>query len=130
MKKILICLTAMLVVAWVVPGGANAGVGVEAKCGVGNPQKRPAKMNFFCGDNGMYATSIRWRTWGQKRVKGFGTIWWNTCDPFCGAYNFRHGPGKLTLYRKVHCWGHLYEYSRLRVKAYGGPTVRVPLTTC
>lgn len=130
MKKLLVVLCALLVVAWAVPGGANAGVGVEVKCGVGKPQKRPAKMNFFCGDNGMYATSIRWRTWGQKRIKGFGTIWWNTCDPFCGASNWRHGRGKLTLYRKVHCWGHLYEYSRLRVKAYGGPTVRVPLETC
>ena len=130
MKKILLALVAVGILSLAASAEASAGVKVEANCGAGAAEKRPSEMHFICADNGVYATSLSWRSWGGSRSKAFGRVWWNSCDPICGAFNFRHGKGKVTLSGKVHCGGHLFKYSTLRVKAFDGPTLRVPLTTC
>jgi len=105
-------------------------VKVNATCGSGAAVKRPGRIFFYCGDNGMYADGISWRSWGGRRARGFGTVYRKTCSPDCASGGIRHSAGKITLSRKVRCGRHHYRYSRIRVKAYGGPTRSVPLVTC
>lgn len=103
MKRITIVVAAILVAAVAVPATSNASVKAVAKCGVGHAAKRPSNFYFYCGDNGMYATGLSWRSWGGKRAKGFGTITYKLCKPSCAAGGIRSKPGKITLYRKVRC---------------------------
>lgn len=126
----MIVVATILVAAVAVPASSNASVKAVAKCGEGGASKRPANFYFYCGDNGMYATGLSWRSWGGKKAKGFGTITYKLCKPSCAAGGFRSKPGKITLYRKVRCGKRKYQYSRLRAKAYGGPTRKVSLLTC
>jgi hypothetical protein len=123
-------LATVLALVAVAPAMSNASVKAVADCGVGHAAKRPSNFYFYCGDNGMYATSLSWRSWGGKKAKGFGKITYKLCKPSCAMGGYKTKRGKITLSRKVRCGKHSYRYSRLRAKAYGGPTVRVRLQTC
>jgi hypothetical protein len=130
MKRVFILIIVFASLGAVATSTSTAGVKVNASCGVAPPVKRPSNLGFYCGDNGMYASGIAWRSWGGKRAKGFGTISYKTCEPDCASGGVVSSPGKVTLSRKVKCGKRRYEYSVLRAKAFNGPTRKVRLLTC
>jgi hypothetical protein len=130
MKRLVIMVVVFASLSGIATGTAAASVKVNASCGTSAASKRPSNLFFYCGDNGMIATGISWRSWGGKRAKGFGTISYRTCEPSCAAGGVVSLPGKVTLSRKVRCVKRRYEYSVLRAKAFGGPTRKVKLQTC
>ena len=130
MKRLAVMIVVVASLSAVATSTSTAGVKVNASCGVSAASKRPGNVYFYCGDNGMYATGLSWRSWGRKRAKGFGTISYKTCRPDCASGGVVSGPGKVTLSRKVRCGKRRYQYSVLRAKAYNGPTRKVRLQTC
>lgn len=130
MKRLTLFAVVLASLCSVAAATSSASVKVNASCGTSPAAKRPANLNFYCADNGMYATGVSWRSWGGKRAKGFGTITYKSCDPSCFMGGFVTTSGKVTLSRKVRCSKHHYQYSVLRAKAFNGPTRKVRLATC
>lgn len=131
MKRALLVLVSIVSVVAAGPiNQAPASVKVVALCNPDSATKRPSKMVFACGDAGLQAAGLSWRSWGDKRVKGFGTIIYKLCDPNCLSGGVARKSGKVTLYRKGRCSRHHYRYSRARVKAFGGITVKQRIIAC
>ncbi len=64
----------------------------------GQLEYKPKEIVFACGDGGVYFGNIRWSSWTQNGAKGTGTLYFNTCEPTCGAGNIQKFPKtKLTL---------------------------------
>jgi len=130
MKRLAIGIAVIACVSAVAVNSSSASVKVNASCGTQHAAKKPANLIFYCGDNGMYATSVSWRSWGGKRAKGFGTVSYKSCEPDCASGGVISGPGKVTLSRKIRCSKHRFQYSVLRAKVFNGPTRKVELQTC
>jgi len=130
MKRLILFAVVIASFGSVAAATSSASVKVNSSCGTASAAKKPANLNFYCGDNGMYATGVSWRSWGGKRAKGFGTITYKTCDPACVSGGVVTASGKVTLSRKVRCGRHHYQYSVLRAKVFNGPTRKVRLATC
>lgn len=64
----------------------------------GQLEYKPKEIVFACGDGGVYFGKIRWTSWTMNEAKGTGTLYFNTCEPDCGAGNIQKFPKrKLTL---------------------------------
>ena len=48
---------------------------------------KPKQIVFACGDGGVYFGNIRWTKWNMNEAVGRGTLYYNTCEPNCGAGN-------------------------------------------
>jgi hypothetical protein len=48
---------------------------------------KPKQIVFACGDGGVYFGNIRWSKWNMNEAVGRGTLFYNTCEPNCGAGN-------------------------------------------
>lgn len=48
---------------------------------------KPKQIVFACGDGGVYFGNIRWTKWNMNEAVGRGTLFYNTCEPNCGAGN-------------------------------------------
>lgn len=59
--------------------------------------RHPAKFMVACADDNTYFTHLVWSGWGTPRAVGRGTLWANTCTPYCAAGKFVSEPGTLTL---------------------------------
>ena len=75
---------------------------------------RPSSITLACGDGNLYATGIRYRTYGQNVARASATMHLNDCTPNCAAGRFHSYRGTLLLRNIVRCSdGRLY-YSRAR----------------
>lgn len=76
----------------------------------GDLDYKPKEIVFACGDGGVYFGKIKWRKWNMNEAVGRGTLYYNTCEPTCGAGNVlkytkvrivlggvASGPGKGTM---------------------------------
>ena len=50
---------------------------------------KPRQIVFACGDGGVYFGNIRWSKWNMIEAVGRGTLFYNTCEPNCGAGNIQ-----------------------------------------
>jgi len=50
---------------------------------------KPKEIVFACGDGGVYFGNIKWRKWNMNRAVGRGTLFYNICEPNCGAGNIQ-----------------------------------------
>lgn len=55
---------------------------------------KPKQIVFACGDAGVYFGNIKWTKWNMNEAVGRGTLFYNTCEPTCGA-------GNVLRYKKV-----------------------------
>ena len=60
----------------------------------GDLDYKPKQIVFACGDGGVYFGNIRWTRWNMNEAVGRGTLFYNTCEPNCGA-------GNVLQYKKV-----------------------------
>lgn len=112
------------------PAEASASVKVIAKCNPDRVTKRPSAMIFACGDAGLQASGLRWKSWGGRRAKATGTIIYKLCDPYCAVGGLAYRSGKVTLYAKARCGKRRWVYQRARVKVWDGPTTTMRIGRC
>jgi hypothetical protein len=55
---------------------------------------KPKRIVFACGDGGVYFGKIKWSKWNMNEAVGRGTLYYNICEPSCGA-------GNVFTYKKV-----------------------------
>jgi hypothetical protein len=120
---------ALLACAGMLVGAASASadprfhggrVYVAAKA-CGGKQYRPATIVLACGDGGLFATDIRYRSYGGARAVATAQLHTHSCVPNCAESTFHAFPGTITLADVVRCEGVLY-YSRARYRfTDGGP---------
>ena len=53
----------------------------------GDLEYKPKQIVFACGDGGVYFGKIKWSKWNNNRAVGRGTLFFNSCEPNCGAGN-------------------------------------------
>lgn len=96
----------ILGLAMVVSGLVAVGLASPATAAEPNPNRtyvvdcqgeldyKPKQIVFACGDGGVYFGNIRWSKWNMNEAVGRGTLFYNTCEPNCGA-------GNVQRYKKV-----------------------------
>jgi hypothetical protein len=65
---------------------------------------RPRSIVFTCADANLYATRLRWSTWGAT-ARATGVAHANDCEPYCAAGHFRTYRVAVTLSRPKRCGG-------------------------
>ena len=126
----LLCLAIVLGLPMVPTASADASVKVVAACKSKELSKKPESMVFACADAGLSASRLSWLTWGGKRAKARGEIFYKTCIPNCATGGYGTGRGKVTLYGKTKCRSGLWSYTRARIKVWGDFTYRMKLWPC
>jgi hypothetical protein len=77
------------------------------------PRVRPASAIIACGDANLYATKLRWTSWGPAGAVATGIGHQNDCTPNCAAGHFATFPITIRLSRAVTCKGRR-EFARIR----------------
>jgi len=81
---------------------------------------RPGRVVFACGDGNLYATRIKYSSYGQKVATATATVHLNDCTPYCAAGHFRSYIASIRFQAIARCRdGRLY-YSRVRYR-FAGP---------
>jgi hypothetical protein len=80
---------------------------------------RPTSIILACGDGGLFATNIRYRSYGGKTAVATVELHTHDCVPNCAQSQFHAFPGTITLADVVRCEGTLY-YSRARYRFTNG----------
>jgi hypothetical protein len=116
--------SALVAIALLLLGASPAALGqtpteVPATCG--KPLlERPSELILACGDAGLQADRLTWRTWGGRRSVADGRITEKVCKPDCASGRVRHHQGEVILTVRVNCGGY-YSYERAKVR-WGGRT--------
>jgi hypothetical protein len=94
-------------VAAAVPGaagakGSAAKVYIAANACTGHAFK-PRKVTFACADGNVYATNLRYSSYGSQQAEATGTIHYNSCTPNCAEGKFHQRGGKVRFSKVVRC---------------------------
>jgi len=130
LKRIVSVLLMVGAVLAVAAPNTSADVKVVAECDENKRTKRPDAMIFACGDAGLQATDLSWKSWGGQRAKAKGTIIYKLCEPDCASGGVALRSGKVTLYGKTRCGRRLWVYQRARIKVWNGPVTKIRLWPC
>lgn len=84
-------------------------------------QIRPRSITLACADGNLYATGIRYQSYGGRIARALATLHVNDCHPDCADGRFRTYGGTLRLERIVRCGdGRLYYSHAVYPLAEGG----------
>jgi hypothetical protein len=72
---------------------------------------RPRSIVFACADANLYATGLRWSSWGVT-ARATGLAHANDCEPYCAAGHFHTYRVAVTLSKPKRCGGRV-ELTRL-----------------
>lgn len=64
---------------------------------------KPTKVTLACADDNIYATGLKFSSYGGSTAKATGTIHANECKPNCAAGKFKTYKAKLTFLDVVQC---------------------------
>lgn len=81
---------------------ATAGVFVAARACTGHV-RRPRKIVLACADASLYASAIKWRSYGGKVSSGKALLHLNECSPNCVSGHYRTFRSPIRLKRIVRC---------------------------
>lgn len=83
-------------------GGSATKVYVAAKGCAGHTYE-PTKLVLACADANLYATNLKFSSYGGSTAAAKGTIHVNECTPNCAAGKFRAYPGTIELTDLLRC---------------------------
>ncbi len=75
---------------------------IAAKGCTGSSYK-PTSVVFACADGNLYATKLKYSSYGSREASATGTIHLNTCTPNCAAGKFQTKPGSVRFSKVVRC---------------------------
>lgn len=75
---------------------------IAAKGCTGHSYK-PASVVFACADGNLYASKLKYSSYGAREARATGTIHLNTCTPNCAQGKFQTKPGSVRFAKVVRC---------------------------
>lgn len=109
----------------VAQGGPSAARSSAAKAKVyiafkncSGSQYKPAKVVLACADGNLYATNLRYSSYGSSSASAKGKIHANACNPNCAAGKFQTTAATLSFSRAVRCKDQRIYFTRAKYK-YG-----------
>jgi hypothetical protein len=81
---------------------ASAPVSIAAQGCSGHAYK-PSRVVFACADGNVYATGLKYTSYGSREARASASIHVNNCEPNCAAGRFRTSTGGVRFYRVVKC---------------------------
>jgi len=97
-----VAVAALAAVAIVAPAeGAKPPTVVSANCHGHN--FKPGRIILACGDAGLLAERLQWKSWGRSEAEAEGTAVGKTCNPNCAAGGTRSGPMEIRLFKTARC---------------------------
>ena len=75
---------------------------IAAKGCTGSSYK-PTSVVFACADGNLYATKLKYSTYGSREASATGTIHLNACTPNCAQGKFQTKPGSVRFTKVVRC---------------------------
>jgi hypothetical protein len=85
--------------------------------GFGGAQVKPMRLPLTA-DGAVYFLGLHWHSWGGRSASATGTLYVNTCEPFCAAERFESRRARITVSRPV-LSGERYKYTRLAIRVIG-----------
>jgi hypothetical protein len=80
----------------------------------GRSRYRPTTIQLACGDGNGYFDRVSWTHWAREYALGKARQWYNTCNPYCAAGNYKFYSVGVRLYAPKTRYGRLY-YARIHV---------------
>jgi hypothetical protein len=122
MKRASVLLVALLAVALVAAGTADAKQKVYFEKPFGGVVYKPKRIAF----HDLTLTKIRWRHYNSKRARAHAKARVNTCNPNCAYGKIVHGTANLKLFKR-HAVGSKLFYGCLTGKVHGNDGHTYPL---
>jgi hypothetical protein len=74
---------------------------------------KPSRVVFACADGNVYATGLKYTTYGSREARASGLIHVNNCTPNCAAGRFRTSSSSVRFYKAVTCADRRRYFSRV-----------------
>ncbi|HYP56119.1 MAG TPA: hypothetical protein VEQ41_07455 [Solirubrobacterales bacterium] len=96
-----VALAALLAVASVAPAATQDRAYVASQCD--NAAFKPKMIVLACGDAGLAATKLQWKSWGTSSAAGAGTGRVELCEPSCAEGKVARAPMRIVLSKPRLC---------------------------
>lgn len=94
----------MLALASIAQGASTSASKVYvAANGCAGSSYKPTKVTLACADANLYASGLKYSSYGSSSANATGTIHYNTCTPNCAAGKFKSQAGSVSFSAVVSC---------------------------
>jgi hypothetical protein len=99
-----LAIVSLAILALIAPAaGAFRGQQVYTIGNCAKAEVRPSKIVFACADGNVYATGVRYSSYGGAVAVAKGTAYRNTCEPDCAQGHFVSARATIRLFAIKRC---------------------------
>jgi hypothetical protein len=120
--KVQLAIVSLAILALIVPAaGAFRGQQVYAIGNCSKAEVRPSKLVLACADGNVYATGVRYSSYGGAVAIAKATAYRNKCEPDCAHGRFVSSRATIRLFSIKRCGGRFF-YTMARISTEPGVT--------